>query len=406
LTYLYDGDGQDVATWKLAVDAAGNCVVQGTYNSGFTLGGDTAPFPASVGAKGPFFVRITAAGILAGAWAGKQTRGDNNLREYTGVALAPTGEVYLSGYLYRGTMKFGDLPPVISPETAATFTGFLLKVSAANIPEWVLVGRNTSGNACYDVKVGLDGRIYTLGYTAGTLQLEGTSGSQEIVNPANDNTYLARISPGGRILRSLTGATSGNLRLALGLHDDLYIQADRGESKWGSVQFSAPVTDQQRVGVSVVRLDSTGRALQGWQAIGLSILDRMKMAVDGQGRVAVAGTVHGASMFTFGTHATSTAAPNGIIVARTGAAVLANRATQAVAGLALYPNPARQTVTIQLASAAPAQAQVLDALGRVAATQALPRDGQLRLNGLAPGPYIVRVQQGEAVSYRHLTVLP
>jgi sarcosine oxidase gamma subunit len=95
-----------------------------------------------------------------------------------------------------------------------------------------------------------------------------------------------------------------------------------------------------------------------------------------------------------------------MFVARTGAQVLAGRPAQPVAGLTLYPNPASQSATIGLASAAPASAQVLDALGRLASTQALPSSGQLDLRGLAPGPYVVRVQQGEAVSYRHLAALP
>ncbi|MBO2007715.1 beta strand repeat-containing protein [Hymenobacter negativus] len=68
--------------------------------------------------------------------------------------------------------------------------------------------------------------------------------------------------------------------------------------------------------------------------------------------------------------------------------------TLGTGGLALYPNPAPSGAAT-LTGAAPSQAvQVLDALGRVAATATVGPDGTAALGGLAPGLYLVRVGAG------------
>ncbi|RZK24361.1 MAG: T9SS type A sorting domain-containing protein [Hymenobacter sp.] len=389
--------------WQLAADAAGNCVVQGTYSGSLTIAGQTYTAPAGSYTNQPFLVRVSAAGAVTGSWGGQQTQGDNVNRSYTGLALAPTGEVYLAGAVSGAVLQFGSLPPVTSPATATRPAGFLLKISAANAAEWVLVGNAataTTYNSFNDVKVSASGHIYALGAAVGPFTL----GTQVVPNTNNGTSFVARIAPNGTIRRSATG-TSSPQNLALGPHEDLYIGTYNGPVSWGSVQLAAPASPNDQL-VSVVRLDSTGQALQGWRATGPAIIREPRLAVDGLGQASVAAWLYGTGTFSFGSKPATAANPWGMFVARTGMQVLAGRSAQPVAGLTLYPNPARQSATIGLALAAPASAQVLDALGRLASTQALPAGGQLDLRGLAPGPYVVRVQQGEAVSYRHLAVLP
>ncbi|UOQ72587.1 PQQ-dependent sugar dehydrogenase [Hymenobacter cellulosilyticus] len=86
----------------------------------------------------------------------------------------------------------------------------------------------------------------------------------------------------------------------------------------------------------------------------------------------------------------------------------AKAATKA-AKLSVWPNPAQGTVTLRLptASAAPMQATVLDALGRVArTTQFAAGQAELQLNivGLAPGIYAVRAQSGASSYTQQLVV--
>ena len=390
--------------WKLAVDAAGNSVVFGTYRGSLTVGSQTYTSPAALPyTSQPFLVRVSAAGQVTGSWAGQQTRGSNEDRNYTGLALSPTGEVYLAGSVFDATLTFGNLPPIAGPANIPRSTGFLLKISSANVPEWALVGTlatPTTGNYFSDVKVSAAGHLYALG---GMSSNPLTLGTQTVPNPNNDNAFVLRLTPDGTIRRSATGTLSPR-GLALGPHEDLYISTLVNAVRWGAVQLTAPAGAQQQM--SVLRLDSTGRALQGWLASGPAIARQPRLAVDGLGQATVATWLYGTGTFSFGSKSATATDLWGMFVARTGAPVLAARAAQAVPGLEIYPNPARQTVTVGLARAAPARVQVFDMLGRLVRTQMLPGSGSLDLSGLLPGTYQVRVQQGPAQSHRHLTVLP
>ncbi|HYH67182.1 MAG TPA: hypothetical protein VD866_20975 [Urbifossiella sp.] len=105
------GSAGDTSTSDLAVDAAGNIYLTGSFSG-------TVDFDPGVGA----FVRSTAAGIsqystdvyvmkltAAGdfAWAG--TFGGTGMDWGTGVAVDPTGTVYLAGY-FAGTVDFDPDP--------------------------------------------------------------------------------------------------------------------------------------------------------------------------------------------------------------------------------------------------------------------------------------------------------
>jgi hypothetical protein len=67
-------------------------------------------------------------------------------------------------------------------------------------------------------------------------------------------------------------------------------------------------------------------------------------------------------------------------------------ATEAAATLSLYPNPAHTYLTV--AAAAGEQAQVIDLAGRVLQTTTLPASGQLSVEALPAGTYLLRVQLG------------
>jgi hypothetical protein len=73
-------------------------------------------------------------------------------------------------------------------------------------------------------------------------------------------------------------------------------------------------------------------------------------------------------------------------------AVVTLAGTEAAATLALYPNPAHSYLTV--AAAAGAQAQVIDLAGRVLQTTTLPSSGQLSVESLPAGTYLLRVQLG------------
>ena len=72
--------------------------------------------------------------------------------------------------------------------------------------------------------------------------------------------------------------------------------------------------------------------------------------------------------------------------------VVALAATEAAATLALYPNPAHAYLTV--VAAAGEEAQVIDLAGRVLQTTTLPTSGQLSVESLPAGTYLLRVSLG------------
>lgn len=89
--------------------------------------------------------------------------------------------------------------------------------------------------------------------------------------------------------------------------------------------------------------------------------------------------------------------------------VLSNKAEENSAALALWPNPASQTVALRLATAptSPTSATIHDALGRVVhSTNFAPQQKELNLSlaGIRAGVYVVQVRNATAQHARRLVV--
>ena len=84
---------------------------------------------------------------------------------------------------------------------------------------------------------------------------------------------------------------------------------------------------------------------------------------------------------------------------------LATRASQALPGLALYPNPAHDRLTVALTQPGAAQVALRDLTGRVVLPLApLAANGVVALPAaLATGVYLLEVRQGNAIAVRRIT---
>ncbi len=83
--------------------------------------------------------------------------------------------------------------------------------------------------------------------------------------------------------------------------------------------------------------------------------------------------------------------------------VLGTAAATAATPVQLYPNPTSGRCTVAIGGARPAQVQVLNALGQVVCTPAMPTT-TFDLSGLARGVYAVRVQFGAEVVVKRLVL--
>ena len=395
---------------RLAVDGAGNSVVQGEFERQVTINGTTFTGPGT-NTLHALVLRYDALGAPAGAFAA-YTSGSDQGRTFTGIALAPNGECYLGGSVASAaTIQFGTLPALTGPAPQGSLSysiGFVVKLNAAMAASWALTtsGAGGTGQGFSDLAVGPQGRCFAVGALGGGAMTLGPQ-SLNTNNPngaAGRDLFLARIAPNGTVESLVGGGRSGKVwGLAIGPLGEATI-GTAGGLAWGNVQLPGAAWPASTL-TGLVQLDAAGVPQRGWQA-GIGFY-APAVAVDGLNRPVLAGTYNGPGPFTFGTQQRTSPYAWNTLIARTAATVLASRAATEVAGLEVYPNPARAVVEVRTAQGGPATTQLLDALGRRVRIQALSA-GQTRVDlaGVAPGAYTLRVQQGAARSYRRLVVAP
>ena len=115
----------------------------------------------------------------------------------------------------------------------------------------------------------------------------------------------------------------------------------------------------------------------------------------------LAGPVNGTLTVMSTGSSTQTVTLNGTITTTT-----ASRASQALPGLRVFPNPARAQLTVSLPKAGAARVALRDLAGRlVLAAAALPATGRLALPAALPaGVYLLEVAQGEETAVRRVVV--
>jgi len=390
----------------------GNCVVQGEFATRIVFNGTTYDGVSS--RSHAFVARYTTSGTLVGAFAGYATTGSAQDHGFTGIGLTATGEVYLSGWVApAATLQFGVLPALVGPATANS-AGFVVKLNAANAAAWLISttgparqnAATASGQSIDAIAVGPQDRCYAVG---GLIGSSLSLGSQPLAtgNPtaaAGRDLFLARIAPSGTV-ESLVGGggTSKLWSFAVGPQGEATI-GTAGGLDWGNVRLPGAAWPTSTT-TGLVQLDAAGSPQRGWQS-GISFF-APTMAVDGLNRPVLAGTYGGPSPFVFGTQQRTSPYAWNTLIARTATTLLATRQAAQVAGLEVYPNPARNVVEVHTAKPGPNRIQLLDALGRSVRGQTLSA-GQVRveLAGLAAGSYTLLVKQGEARSFRHIVVEP
>ncbi|RTQ44960.1 T9SS type A sorting domain-containing protein [Hymenobacter gummosus] len=153
------------------------------------------------------------------------------------------------------------------------------------------------------------------------------------------------------------------------------------------------------VGTQVV---INGSSLQGATAVRFNGVAATTFRVNAPGDQIVATVPAGAS-----TGPLSIVTPTGTVTTTSAFTVSGTLSRRVPTTLlfSLYPNPARGTVRVQVPGGSGARAVVSDALGRrVAATQLPAGGGQLDVQGLPPGVYLVQVSTATATATQRLVL--
>lgn len=388
---------------RLAVDAMGNSVVQGQFRGQVVVNG--ANFTGNTSKLHALVMRYNSAGTPIAAFAGYTMAGGDIDRAFTAVALASTGEVYLGGYLGpASTLQFGGLPLLTGPVTGNA-SGFVVKYGATGA-SWATKTTGPGSQSIDDLTMGPQNHCYVSGaLTAATMGLGALSLNTN--NPdgtASKDVFLARMAADGTVEQLVGGGRTSIIRgLVVNAQGEATI-ATAGGLDWGNVRLPGAAWPTS-ANAGLVRLDATGIPQRGWQAGAPFITTAL--AVDGLNQAILAGTYNGSNSLVFGTRQLNVPYVFNTVIARTSNTLLAARQQAQVTGLEVYPNPARQMVEVRTATAGPVRVQVLDAVGRLVRSQLLATgQTQVALGDLAPSCYTLLVQQGEARSYRRLTIAP
>jgi hypothetical protein len=199
---------------SVAVDSAGDILLTGYFRGTLDLGG---PALVSQGDSDVFLVKLDAAGTPLWSRAFGGTGADRSFS----VAVDEAGAVFACG-AFRGLVTFGALPPIASP-SLNDVSGFLVKLSAAGTPLWVLSQSEPVGMAAgtdqidYDVEVDAEGNALLTGAASGTTVFDTASpGTSARLAVGAADAFVAKYDPDGALIwAKLLGGASPQVGVSI-----------------------------------------------------------------------------------------------------------------------------------------------------------------------------------------------
>ena len=379
----------------LALDAAGNVYLSGTYALTSTFGTTTLPVSGPMSLNG-FVAKLDAQGSWL--WAKRfvsQYQADA-VTIVQALAVDGGGDVYVCGQMDGTGALLDTLPlPAVSPDGDIV----VAKLSTNGTVLWARAYGSPGFDRARTLALDAAGNAYVTGnFTGATLPL----GSTILTRQGLEDAFIAKLDAQGNALwaRSSGGAGSAAFH-ALTLAPDGSVGLAGAFA--GTVTLgSTPLTSRGLTDAFVAQLDAQGNWRWAKSQGGPMQDAALGISADANGTLYVGGAFQGPSA-TFDAITLSTAATGqdrGFLL-RVGTTVTAAHAPARLAGLELYPNPAPGRAALLTAtrlSGPAAELRVLNALGQVVhhATPALPPDGTLRyplaLPALPAGLYTVQLR--------------
>lgn len=391
------GPGNDQAN-ALALDAAGNAVVAGSFQGSPSFGATTLAADGVTTAA--FVARLN---LDAGTWtqASQSTCAFSTVpfrNLVSAVALDAAGNVVLAGQ-FDTNARFGSL--ALDNASGGT-SAYLARLSPSGQWTQAVQLTNNSRTAPPPIINALAVNDAGTATVAGILLETVAFGATTLTSAGGYDVFVARLdaagqwtqavragSPANDIARALVVDATGNATVA-GLFG-VYNSPGPTTAMFGNLPISS---SGGMYDVFVARLNAAGQWTQAVRAGGAGNDEANALSLDAEGGITIAGACSSPASFG-GITLSGTTSHAMAYVARFASTALATRAPAPAEVFTLAPNPTAGLVHLSWsdASAAPRPVQLFDALGREVRRQQVPartRATTLDVAGLAPGLYVVR----------------
>lgn len=277
----------------VTTDAAGNIYIVGSFRNTVDLNPDVAVSNfTSNGDSDAFLLKLDANGNYL--WA--KTFGSPNFDDAQGVAIAPNGEIILTG-LFTGLADFDPGSGTFGMGAQSGTESYVLKLNSAGNFLWVKGLYGIGDDESYYVGVDATGNIYLSGNFDGTLDLDPGSGVNNVVSAGNWDIFFLKLDASGNFLwGSSIGNTGDNYLVSFkvdsagNLYAGGYFFLDMDFDPGPGVTF---LSDGNFWAGYFMKLNTNGVLLWANNVTSTSYADVRGLAVNGSGTVYVAGRFTG-----------------------------------------------------------------------------------------------------------------
>lgn len=276
----WSGGEGNITTISVKIDLQGNIILGGYFSSTINVGGVAIN---SAGLDDIFLFKFTPSGQLS--WY--KTLGGTSNDQGTGLAIDPSGNIYITGGFSSASLSFGTT--VLTNTAPGSFDLFLAKFDPSGNLIWAASAGGNGDDLSLDVGLDPSGNVFVGGFSGSDLF---TFGPNLVFGSLGDrNILLAKYSAAGVVLwaRSAGGSAEERIqRLAADASGNCFIT---GFFKSSSVGFGGLVIAVNSGGqdMYITKYDANGNALWVKTATGSANEWGYGIAADPSGNVITGG---------------------------------------------------------------------------------------------------------------------
>ncbi len=402
------GPGDDEG-YAISIDASGNVYTTGRFNgtANFDPGAGTFNL-TSIGTDEIFVSKLDNSGNFL--WANQMVGTVGFGSSGTSIAFDNFNNVYTSGYFY-GTVDFDPGLDVFNL-TSTLGDIFISKLDSSGNFVWAKGG--TGGSSSYSIALDAFGSVYTTGYFKGEVDFDPDSSGTFYLTSSygNSDIFIYKLDNSGNFVwAKAMGGTYGDIGLSIALDatNNVYTTGHFSGTADFDPGAGAFNLNTGNYGIFVSKLDNSGNFVWAKQTGGTSS-GGMSIALDASENVYLAGSF-GGTFITFDSitliNANDMAVMSDIFIAKLNNFVTGIENVEISNGISVYPNPANEQFTIELAgNYNKVKVTITDIAGKmVYSTTATTQKIEVNTENFAEGVYAVQIQTENYTETKKLIVV-